>query len=73
MTFMSGTTPPISSGWVLVYYVYDPHHKPEWGFDLASYHAGKWYLVWDGSELDYDVLFWAIVDKPHTDPKEYWK
>jgi len=72
MTFLSANTPPIGEGCVLVYYVYDPHYKPVWGYDLAFHKDDKWYCWWDHEELSYKPIFWAIVDTPYMDAKEYW-
>ena len=73
MTFIGASTPPSSPGSVLVYYVYDPHYIPEWGYDLACYKDGKWYCWYDGEELDADILFWAIVETPYVKAEHYWK
>jgi len=64
----SPDTPPDSPRCVLIYFVFDPHYKPEWGFDLASYEAGIWKLWWNNEPIDFKPLFWAYVPRPETEP-----
>lgn len=63
-----GSEPPDTPRSVLVFFVFDPHYRPEWGWTLASYKDGVWREDWDDDPLDYKPLFWADVPQPEMPP-----
>lgn len=68
MLIVVADEPPDTPRSVLIYYVFDPHYKPEWGFDLASYENGIWKRRWDGEPIDFKPLYWADVPRPEIAP-----